>query len=147
MLGSALLLAHLRHVSVYWTTELKFDKFAVSFMEALYWLQCLKQLKMLEVVISTPLAHGFEYYMSTRPQSRLILRNLRGLEKTTIKYDFAGFSQGKAERQIAELNVNEYSLKLKEKSIVLHHCPRYFISCWFLLQFFFLALLLPNKFL
>lgn len=55
ILASALLLAHLRHVSVYWTTGLKFDRFAVSFVEALNWLQCLKQLKTLEVVISTPL--------------------------------------------------------------------------------------------
>lgn len=133
--SSPLLLAHLRHVSVYWTDELRSDGFTVSFQESLFWLRSLKQLKTLEIVFPVPSDIWWlgVWYTEKRYMN---LQNLRGLEKVTIKYDFADLSQSDAERFLAELNTDQDFLHFKrfiEKLVTLPKVPLFLSSlCLFL---------------
>lgn len=114
--SSPLLLAHLRHVSFYWDGEGEFKRREITVMEAFYWLQSLKQLRTLEVVITGSDLSCLDGYRSK--QMSLILENLRGLEKATIKFDFADLSQSRAGFHIARLNNNKWFLKLKREIVL-----------------------------
>ncbi|KAK1777477.1 hypothetical protein QBC45DRAFT_469637 [Copromyces sp. CBS 386.78] len=114
ILSSLLLLTHLRHASFYWHGDVFYDWRDVSATEAFYWLQFLKQLRTLEVVVTGGLDWGwFGDYQSK--QMSMLLENLRGLEKVTIKFDLSDLSQDDAERCMEELNDNEWFLKFKRK--------------------------------
>ncbi|EAA26902.1 hypothetical protein GE21DRAFT_6158 [Neurospora crassa] len=88
ILSSPTLLAHLRHVSFHWADKEVHKGEYVSPMEALYWLQCLKQLKTLELVIPRGYVRG-DYFGDSYRQKQVLLSlsNLRGLEKATIKFE------------------------------------------------------------
>ncbi|KAK3955422.1 hypothetical protein QBC32DRAFT_367761 [Pseudoneurospora amorphoporcata] len=112
--SSPLLLTHLRHASFYWHGDVFFDWSDVSTTEAFCWLQILKQLRTLEVVVTGGSGWGwFGDYQSK--QMSTLLENLRGLEKVTIKFDLSDLSQSDAERCMEALNVNAWFLKFKRK--------------------------------
>lgn len=103
IMGSTLLLENLRHVCIYWTNSGSYDTLSPSFTEALYWLRCLKQLRTLEVVVTSTIEVSGWHLRHSLRRSKL-LRNLQGLEKATIKYNFDEVPESGRPRVMAELN-------------------------------------------
>ncbi|KAK3398594.1 hypothetical protein B0T20DRAFT_453325 [Sordaria brevicollis] len=115
ILSSPLLLAHLRHVSFCWAQKTyRSRRPGVTPMEACYWLQCLKQLKTLEIVITDL------WLLIDRPKElSTIFTNLRGLQKATVKFDIE--TEGprvsaytNPERNIQRLEATPYFQKFRK---------------------------------
>ena len=88
ILSSPLLMAHLRHVTLYWADPEHHKKKEATPVEAMLWLHCLKQLRTIEVVIRN--AYAFDMHRRNRAWVSTVsasFANLRGLEKAAIKVD------------------------------------------------------------